>query len=76
MLEVKKVSKDDVVVIRLEKNTKKILKTLASASDKTLSGFILGKVFRNLTTKERAVLQYALKEDIRLIMKYIEGEED
>lgn len=76
MLEVKKVSKDDVVVIRLEKNTKKILKTLASASDKTLSEFILGKVFRHLTTKERAVLQYALKEDIRLIMKYIEGEED
>lgn len=76
MLEVRKVSKDDVVVIRLEKNTKKILKTLASASDKTLSEFILGKVFRHLTTKERAVLQYALKEDIRLIMKYIEGEED
>lgn len=76
MLEVKKTNKDDVVVIRLEKNTKKILKTLASASDKTLSEFILGKVFRHLTTKERAVLQYALKEDIRLIMKYIEGEED
>lgn len=76
MLEVKKASKDDVVVIRLEKNTKKILKTLASASDKTLSEFILGKVFRHLTTKERAVLQYALKEDIRLIMKYIDGEED
>lgn len=76
MLEVRKVSKDDVVVIRLEKNTKKILKTLASASDKTLSEFILGKVFRHLTTKERAVLQYALKEDIRLIMKYIECEED
>lgn len=76
MLEVRKVSKDDVVVIRLEKNTKKILKTLASASDKTLSEFILGKVFKHLTTKERAVLQYALKEDVRLIMKYIEGEED